>query len=354
MKIAIIISSLKFGGAEKQAIVDAELLAKDHQVLFIAFQDGPLREQLPKSVEFIQLKKTNYFSTAKKLVEITKSKKIDVIHAHLFAPMVISSIATLLGGAPVIWNFHSHAYGDGKSVKLVHGLVSKLSGVKKILFPANELREYYQSEKFNFPQNKEMIFFNSGQFQDRQSYNTPEVEEVIIGFVGRIVPLKRVHLLVQLAYELKLDGISNFKISIVGDGPTLPEIKAEAKRKGVQDLINFHGFQSDTHKYYKRFSIFTLPSEEEVLSLSLIDAQLIGLPCVAFNVGGNADVIENGKSGFIVENERAFMDRLKELILDKELRQKMGRRAIDQSTDKFSQKARAENLENLYKSIVSA
>jgi len=116
--------------------------------------------------------------------------------------------------------------------------------------------------------------------------------------------------------------------------------------------VNFHGFQPDTQKYYRDFSIFALPSREEVLSLSLIDAQLTGLPCVAFDVGGNTDIIENGVSGYIVSEERAFLEKIKALAKDKALRQEMGKKAIEQSTEKFSQKARYENMVKLYESVL--
>ena len=355
MKIAILISSLRFGGAEKQAVVDAELLVKRHQVLFIAFEGGKLREQLPDEVEYIEFKKTNYISTGRGLAKLFKQKKVDVVHAHLFAPMLISGIATLFCKTIAVWNFHSHAYQDAQKGRLAHSTISKFPGVKSILFPANELKDYYKSESFTFPAKKEIIFFNSGQFWEQQEFeeDAPSAP-VIIGFIGRIIPLKRVHLLVQLARELKDEGVNNVKMSIVGDGKSLPDVKALAKEKDVEDMMDFHGFQTNTYKYYKEFSIFTLPSEEEVLSLSLIDAQLIGLPCVAFDVGGNADVVENGQSGFIVNDESEFMIRFKELIKDRDLRKKMGLRAIEQSTDKFSQKARLENLEQLYKSGLKA
>jgi len=352
MRIAIFISSLKFGGAEKQAVIDAQLLARHHQVTFIAFRDGELNEQLPDSVAFIPLAKTNYFATARRMARLLRQLKIEVVHAHLFAPMVISSLASLLYKTAVVWNFHSHAYEDAGKGRWTHSLASKFPGVKSILFPAGELKAYYRMEHYTFPARKELVFFNSGQFFERQPLRTATTEKVVIGYVGRIIALKRVHLLIDLAREMKDEGFTHFEISIVGDGTALPEIKSQAKELDVLDLVRFHGFQPDTQKYYQDFSIFALPSREEVLSLSLIDAQLTGLPCVAFDVGGNIDIIEDGRSGYIVRDERAFLEKVKALTKDKELRQEMGNRAIEQSTNKFSQKARFENMINLYKSVV--
>ena len=353
MRIAIFISTLRFGGAEKQAVVDATLLCQAHEVTVIAFEGGELQEQLPNAAVFLLLKKSNYFQTALKLSRLLRQRKIEVVHAHLFAPMVISSIATLFCKTSVVWNFHSHAYEEGRNVRIVHGLVSKLPRVKRILFPASELQRYYQTSKYGFPARKEAVFFNSGQFKERQLLKLPAGPPVVIGYIGRIIPLKRVHLLLELAVRLQKKGSVPFQISIVGDGSELPALRAEAQARGVEQRVKFHGFQSDTEQYYRSFSIFTLPSEEEVLSLSLIDAQLAGLPCVAFEVGGNADVVEHGKSGFVVSEEEAFYASIEKLVENKALRREMGQHAIQQSTDKFSQKAREENLGQLYQSVVS-
>ena len=352
MKIAIFISSLRFGGAEKQAIIDCQLLAKENKVYLIAFREGELRHQIPDSVEFIRLKKRDYFSTAYHLARLLKRLRIEVVHAHLFAPMVISSMASLLCQAKVVWNFHSHAYQDADKGRLAHSLASKVPRVKRILFPANELKEYYTGERYTFPPAKQMIFFNSGQYLERQPFQHIPREVVTVGYVGRIIPLKRVHLLLKLAESLKEKDVRNVHISIVGDGNSMPELKAAAKQKGVAEMVTFHGFQSNTRQHYERFDLFALPSEEEVLSLSLIDAQLSGLPAVAFDVGGNKDIIEHGRSGFIVQQEQEFIERLQELLLDEVLRIRMGQRAIEQSTDKFSQQARADNLQNLYKTVL--
>jgi L-malate glycosyltransferase len=354
MKIAVFISSLQFGGAEKQTVIDAALLSKVHQVCFLIFQEGPLMEQLPGDVELIVLKKTDYFSTARRLTRVLKSKQIDIVHAHLYAPMVISSLSTLWHSIPVIFNFHGHAYDSNYYEKLVPGLVSRLPAVKKVLFPASELKHYYRAEKIGFPTRKEQIFFNSGQFWGRQPYKDNAGEPITVGYIGRIVPLKRIHLLVRLAKELKTESQAQVRIGIVGDGDSLPAIREQARAEGVDGMIDFHGFQADTARYYNQFSIFALPSEEECLSLSLIDAQLIGLPCVAFDVGGNRDIVEHGTSGYIVQEPREFLDRIKMLIHDPALRNEMGRRAIEQSSEKFSQSRRVNQLENLYQSAVNS
>ena len=352
MKIAILISSLKFGGAEKQAVIDAALLSGDHEVFFLAFQDGELAHQLPETVRYIRLHKSGYFPSALRMARLFKSAKVDVVHAHLFAPMLISGLATLFCKTRSIWNFHSHAYGEGGGVRWAHSLIAWLPGVKRILFPATELKQYYHSEHYAFPQEKELVFFNSGQFLERQPFREGTRGPVILGYVGRVIPLKRLHLLLEAGAALLSEGFSDFRISLVGDGESLPGLKALARELKLEAFVDFHGFQTDTRSYYDSFSLFVLPSEEEVLSLSLIDAQLAGLPCVAFDVGGNADVVSTGKSGYIVKDSEAFISRISQLCRDPRLRLQMGQQAIEHSSDKFSQKARKESLEALYQEAV--
>lgn len=352
MNIAILISSLRFGGAEKQAVIDAQMLAKQHEVVLFSFGGGPLREQLPPSVRYIEIEKKNYLLTAWRLARQLRALRIDLIHAHLFAPMLISGLATLFCRTVAVWNFHSHAYQDANKGRIPHSLVAQLPGVKWILFPAHELQIYYRAERFAFPMVKQRVFFNSGQFWDRQVWHDVTNGTVTVGFIGRIIPLKRVHLLVELASRLRKEGNTRIRISIVGDGDTLPALREQARQAGVDELVTFHGFQTDTPAYYRQFGIYALPSEEEVLSLSLIDAQLSGLPAVAFDVGGNGDIVASGETGFIVEREEQFVARIRELVTDDELRRRMGQQAIEQSSEKFSQRARLANLNALYQEAI--
>lgn len=354
MTIAYLISSLNYGGAEKQAIFDANQMVEKNDVFLFSFWDGPLRNLLNKKVKLHIFPKKSYFLTVIKMVKLIRNYNIQLIHAHLYASMVIAALAGRITGVPVIWNFHSHAYENSFKARILHKYAARLSSVKRIIFPAAELMDYYALEKYRFPKKKICVGYNSGQTVDLNSFPdlTSENGTITLGFIGRIIPLKRVHLLVDLAKFLLNRNYNNFKIDIVGDGPELETLVHSVKENKLEPYISFHGFKKDTLSYYRQFDIFVFPSEEEVLSLSLIDAGMNGVASVAFNVGGNREIIINNHTGFLVDSQEKFFEKIFELIQNSTLRNQLGTRAREECILKFSPAARLEFLTNLYAELL--
>lgn len=112
MNILILVSSLNYGGAEKQAVLDANMLAAsgEHQIFIGTFQEGPLREQLSPQVHLKLFEKKDYLSTAYQIARFNKRENIQLVHNHLYAPMIIASLASLIYRVPVLWHFHGHHF----------------------------------------------------------------------------------------------------------------------------------------------------------------------------------------------------------------------------------------------------
>ena len=138
-RIAICTYSLNFGGAEKQAVLDANLLCTSKlpyidQVYLLTFKRGELSSLLDKDIVHITLGRQKYLLTTLKLARIVKKEKIDVVHASLFAPMIISALTSMIAPVSVVWHFHSHEFDIPLRSRLAFRRLSRLSSVKKILF----------------------------------------------------------------------------------------------------------------------------------------------------------------------------------------------------------------------------
>lgn len=353
MNIAIIISSLSFGGAEKQAVEDANLLSGPNKVFMLVFKEGPLAGQLKKEVSLTVMPRKGYLAPSLELAEWIRKNSIDIIHAHLYAPMVLSAFAGRITGKPVLWNFHSHAYENALFAKKLHSFASRLKSVKRILFPATELLDYYKEEGYGFPSGKSGISYNSGQEAVMSQSKLPHQDgKVHFGYIGRVIPLKRLHFLLDLAEFLLARGEKGFMIDIVGDGSEKEPLMKLSQEKGLTEFVSFHGFRQNTLDYYRFFDVFAFPSGEEVLSLSLIDAGLAGMPAIAFNVGGNHEILNNKAGGFIVETREEFLERSLELLQNPEKRKEMGASAKAECIQKFSPAARFAHLTNMYEELL--
>lgn len=352
MNILILISSLDFGGAEKQAVIDANLLAEDNEVYLGYFKEGALINKVNPKVNLLKIEKSGYLKTALRFKKIIKEKDIQIIHSSLFAAMIISSIASLFTKVSVVWHFHSHEFDAETKSNSAFKIASKFPGVKKIFFVNKELIEDYKKRGYKFPISKTDVLYNATDFEIIPVKKTNN-NNIVIGYVGRLVSLKRVEMLIELADYLTKKSITNFEIRIIGDGPDRLDLEALTLKYKLNKYINFLGFRSNIEEIYADFDIFILPSKEECLSIALIDAGIAGIPSIAFEVGGNNEIILNEKTGFIVNSKEELFIKAEMLINGTKMRTEFGNYSKVYCNNLFSKQVRKEKLDMINRSLIS-
>lgn len=352
MNLLYFVSSMNFGGAEKQTVLDANLMSKEHDVFLLSFSKGPLNEIVSDQVNFITIERSGYIKNAYDLVEICKIEKIQIIHAALFAAFIISSITSFIyKELSVIWHFHSHEYDMPLKSKIVIRLCSRISGVKKLLFVNTELVEHFDS--YGFPKGKQGVMYNHSTVETSEPVEKENLDTLVhIGYVGRVIELKRVHFLIDVAKALRNSGNHHFVIDIVGNGDKYSEIEELIHQNELTKFVKLHGFQTDVNKFYRGFDFFVNPSREECLSIAMIDAGIHSLPIVAFDVGGNNEIVVDGKTGFIVNDKQRLIESCLELTNDCQLRIEMGNRSRTHCIERFSEPVHKKELLDVYMDIV--
>ena len=121
----------------------------------------------------------------------------------------------------------------------------------------------------------------------------------ILGSVGRLSPKKGQATLLEAA-ALVLRRRPDVTFVLVGDGPQRAELGAHAERLGLDGRLRFLGLVEDPIPLLPRMDIFVLPSHMEGMSNALLEAMAAGRPVVATNVGGNAEVVQDGVTGLLV------------------------------------------------------
>ena len=172
MNILYFISSLHYGGAEKQALLDANMMVQNNKVFLLCFSDGPQKEILDNRVSLIYFKKKNYLITANNLAKLVKHYKIQLINSSLFAPMIISALSSLLCKVKVVWHFHSHEYELPLFHRMVYKWLPRLPRIKKLCFVNNELIRYYEKSGFDFPRNKIKLLYNNSTIRPSRTIKT--------------------------------------------------------------------------------------------------------------------------------------------------------------------------------------
>ncbi|MBM6991886.1 MAG: glycosyltransferase family 4 protein [Prevotella sp.] len=175
-------------------------------------------------------------------------------------------------------------------------------------------------------------------------------------FLSNLLIDKGVLVLLDALRILKEEGIIFFCDFVGGETKDFDQINfsREVEKRGLDEMVEYHGkrYGKDKDKLYASADIFTLPSFNEAFPLVILEAMSHALPVVATNVGGILSEIEDGKTGYICKARDAvsLAECLRKLLVDQELRTRMGEAALR----KFQQEFTLEAFEKNMKSILSA
>jgi glycosyltransferase involved in cell wall biosynthesis len=133
----------------------------------------------------------------------------------------------------------------------------------------------------------------------RREWDAPG-ESPVFGMVGSYVDHKDPVNLVQAAERLGSLGLADFRVVLVGEGELRAELEAAIAGAGLTGRVILAGWRTDVRDCMEAMDVFVMPSKLEGLCTSLLDAQAVGLPCVACAAGGIPDIITDGDNGWLV------------------------------------------------------
>ncbi|WP_416306674.1 TIGR03088 family PEP-CTERM/XrtA system glycosyltransferase [Neptunicella sp. SCSIO 80796] len=178
----------------------------------------------------------------------------------------------------------------------------------------------------------------------------------IVGCVGRLEEVKN-HILLAEAfgkfYQLVKDQTQPVELHLIGDGSCKQKIEASLKRYQCIDKAWLAGNRNDIADLMPRFDVFVLPSLAEGISNTILEAMACGLPVIATKVGGNTELVQHDKTGYLVSPEQVddMVDCLNKYYNYPELSHMHGdnsRRVIEQ---KFSIDTMTKQYDALYQSM---
>lgn len=178
---------------------------------------------------------------------------------------------------------------------------------------------------------------------------SPSPAPPTIGAIGRLEPIKGLAFLLEAAAVLhrRLPGL---RIELAGSGSCEPRLRSLAARLGIADSVRFLGWRDDIDSLHRRWQVFAQPSIHEGLGLSVLEAMAAGRPVVASATGGLPELVEDGRTGFLVPVGAvdALVDRLGRLLADDELRARMSYAGWQRARDGFSMAEMAERTARVY------
>ncbi|UCG91008.1 MAG: glycosyltransferase [candidate division WOR-3 bacterium] len=353
MKILIIVNTLQYGGAERQAVVDANALADAGYQVTVGYNEkGALLNLLSKSVKRHMIESKNVIVASVLLFRHLLYNRYDIIHSHMFWAERVSAMPGKLTGHTVIFNEH----GLGLWRKWYHIITMKIISrfADRIIASCHANRTVrLQREKLD---SKKVVTIYNSCNTTRSTADSPDFFQkgriFTIGFVGRFSPVKRLGMFIDVAERLK-HIIPDFRIVLVGDGEERRSIEEEIAKKNLTKYFHFPGFILNIEQYYKSFDVFLLPSRIEGLSIALLEAGAFGIPAIAFNVGGNSEIIQDGITGYLIPDNdiHRLVEKIVYLYENHDKRDLLGLAAQDYITKTFSESRRLSALQNIYNNL---
>lgn len=298
-----------------------------------------------------------YFGESALMWRECKRRGIRHIHAH--HANVASDVALLaahLGGEDWSWSFTMHGSTEFFDVR-EHRLPQKVELAEFVVCVSDHGRSQLMTHVGTEHWDKLRVVHCG---VDVSAFEPPGQRPGGAGgeilTVGRVVPVKGQSLLVEALPELARRGV-DARLTIVGDGPQLPELRELARRLGVQERVSFVGAvgQDEIREHYERADVFALPSFAEGLPVVLVEAMAMGLPVVASRITGVPELVEEGVSGELVAPGRGddLAGALARLLSESpERRAEMGRAGRRRVEAEFDVERTAAELHGTFEELV--
>lgn len=302
----------------------------------------------------------HYFITVCLYVRKHHYKKL-VVHV---SPGLVQMLAVFCPKVEIVFYHH----GTSLHTKLTETQWNRLLQNTKAIFGVNEIAKEKANATFQqkIPTKKYYPIYNG--LKSMLLEGVLKYDTFTIMFSGRICKEKGVLYLLK-AYKILVEKNFNIKMVVAGSTGTKRGIKQGNKYlKKCLDYaeknnlpIVFTGYlnQNELRQHYNKAHVLVLPTDpqlsEEGLSLSLIEGMSCGLPLIATNVGGNSELIEEGKNGFIIHKKHNYEDELafyiEKLYLNKEKYDSFSRYSKVKYTNDFTIDKMNNKFFNALKSI---
>lgn len=324
MKILHLLTSGGIGGIE---ILCKDISAYSHyeNIFCFLFGEGSIYYQMKEAG------KTVYSLHDNKKISITKFKKLkkiskdcDIVVVHHDDPFLQMHYLALMRAFPnkkyISMVHHCYdpvadnlGYGVVKRTIKHHVTKSMFRNSNKLIFVSKAGMISYQGH-YNLNKSKISVVYNG--VGDRFITNGKNVKKhddgiIRLLYVGRLVELKGVNTLIDILPDIMKQ--KNVFMDIVGDGPCRSDLESKVKSFGINDKVSFHGFMNDVTPFLSSADIFIYPSKTEIFGISLVEAMAYKCVCVANNVGGIPEIINDGENGFL--NKSNTREGLEESVL---------------------------------------
>ena len=371
--------SVRYGSHERYLVKFVKAAARCGHSVTIVYDSPPQITEYREDIlnaggQFFYLRLRNSFDLTffVKLSRLIRAHNINVIHSY-FTPSChyVMLYAWLTGirkrfrtSANMPLTTHSGIRNISSLFKWQFGLKQRFYSTfpKRILVLSEVMKEEFVN--LGISSEKLVVIYggvDSNHFKPSDNGARKEIkeefglsqDEKLIGYLGRLVPIKGLETLIKAAQLIKISQ-PNARLLIVGEGPLKSILIEMARRLEVADMVIFTGRRNDAHRILSALDVFVLPSLSEGLSNALMEAMAMRLPVVASSIPPNKELIQDRYNGvlFSPRDTEKLASSIVELINNRRFAIKLGNHAREVIEEKYSMLRRVNAELDLYENTL--
>jgi glycosyltransferase involved in cell wall biosynthesis len=376
MKILYIITKSNWGGAQRHVFdLSTSMKANGHEVWVALGGEGILKHKLEEAGIYTfsianmtrDMKISKDAGSFKEIYNVIKNKKPDVIHLHSPKAAGLGALAgRLLGVKKIITTVHGWTFNEPRPAieRLAIAFFSWITMLLTHITIVLSEKEFKQATYFPWIKDKlrliplgiKPVTFISvdGAKQSLAKVIGMDFAEFykknIVITIAELHQNKGLKYLVDAMVNV-IEQQPNSLCLIVGDGEDQEKIKEQIKNNKLENKVFLTGRIDNASEYLKAATVFVLPSIKEGLPYVILESGMANLATVATTVGGIPEVVEDMKSGILIQprNSRELAHAISFMIEHPEERKRYGNALKEKITNRFSFTKMIQDNEWLYK-----
>jgi len=373
INILYVITKLELGGAQKQLLSLLGSLDKERYNIFLfTAKDGLLINEA-LSIKGLILIKSKFLERPVSVLKdilaffeiynFIKRNRIKIVHTHSSKAGILGRFAAKAARASIIihtvhgWSFHDYQLS---AVNSFYIFLEKLCATftDRIIVVSNSDKQ--KGLKNLIGSDEQYIIIRYGidinEFKDsgRRNLIRPTLglneDDLVVGMIACFKPQKSPLDFIKIAYSIKKE-IPSTKFIMVGDGLLRKKARVLIKKLDLEEQVILAGWRNDIALILSALDIFVLTSLWEGLPISVLEAIAAGVPVVATDTGGISEVIDSGKTGYLVasRDRQTMQNRIEELLRDTEKRNEFANLAQKRiNSEEFLLSKMAKDTEEVY------
>ena len=331
MKIILTTSMSGLGGTENATFRLGRLLKQRGHDIVLASSDGPLIQEAQalgirwQPIDFYQGGLLGYVKGMFAYMKLLKKEKPDVIHCQMARIVPACAIAAKFASPKTKVFYHARGL-DPETYPKIAKLFDKLG----VYIIGNCKHEREKLIRYGFPANRITYTYNALHKADFVPEKTVK-DYVQLGTLSRLDTVRAVHLMLDILKKMVDRGMP-VRLNVAGIGEEMDNLKAQAKRLGIEDKVTFLGGVRDLTGYFKEVDILVntphcVGDHGAGVGNNILEAGLYDTPVVTYNMAGISEMVITGQTGYCIPfgDDEAFIEAVDTLIKHPELRGQMGK-----------------------------